>query len=81
MEENVLFLFRSCCHGNCVPLDVRAQCLFVSTLWPAAAPSTDLLMGKELKILRSHSLAEVGIEQLEVRPCFQEDSVDTRATA
>lgn len=62
MEENVLFLFRSCCHGNCVPLDVRAQCLFVSTLWPAAAPSTDLLMGKELKILRSHSLAEVGIE-------------------
>lgn len=42
-------------------------------------PVKGLLVGKELKILRSHNLPEVGIEQLGVRPCFQEDAVDTRA--
>lgn len=60
-------------------MSVPSACLSAHFGW-LLLPVTDLLVGKELKILRSHSLAEVRIEQSGFRLCFQEDGVDTRAT-
>lgn len=61
-------------------MSVPSACLSAHFGWLLLSV-TDLLVGKGLKILRSHSLAEGGIEQLGVRPCFQEDAVDARATS
>lgn len=60
-------------------MSVPSACLSAHFGW-LLLPVTDLLVGKELKILRSHSLAEVRIEQSGFGLCFQEDGVDTRAT-
>lgn len=59
-------------------MSVPSACLSAHFGW-LLLPVTGLLVGKELKVLRSHNLAEVGKEQLWVRTCFQEDAVDTRA--
>lgn len=61
-------------------MSVPSACLSAHFGWLLLSV-TDLLVGKGLKILRSHSLAKGGIEQLGVRPCFQEDAVDARATS
>lgn len=72
-------LFHPCCPGSCVLLGICAQCLFVSTRWPAAAPSGRPAGGERAEDFRVPQPGRARSRAVEVRLCFQEDALDTRA--